>query len=147
MSCTASCPAESWGEASHTFSAKLVERASKRILRFLQRRGVIPLVTVPGDGEVTVVTDETLAEKDPLLAKLLAAATAGAAPAVERIASFADYLIENTFALDLDKFEDVDSVVVLNKRGVARTIPASSYAYDPPPSSCALRPMLRRTVL
>jgi hypothetical protein len=59
----------------------LVCRASKRILRFLQRRGVITLVTAPGDGEVTVVTDESLGEKDPLLAKLLAAATAGAPPA------------------------------------------------------------------
>jgi hypothetical protein len=38
-------------------------------------------VTAPGDGEVTVVTDETLGEKDPLLAKLLAAATVGAEPA------------------------------------------------------------------
>jgi len=46
----------------------IVERASKRILRFLQRRGVITLVTAPGDGEVTVVTDETMGEKDPLLA-------------------------------------------------------------------------------
>jgi hypothetical protein len=43
--------------------------------------GVITLVTAPGDGEVTVVPDETLGERDPLLAKLLAAATAGAAPA------------------------------------------------------------------
>jgi hypothetical protein len=59
----------------------IVERASKRILRFLQRRGVITLVTAPGDGEVTVVTDETIGEKDPLLARLLAAATAGAPPA------------------------------------------------------------------
>jgi Putative transposase len=59
----------------------LVARASKRILRFLQRRGVITLVIAPGDGEVTVVADETMGEKDPLLAKLLAAATAGAAPA------------------------------------------------------------------
>jgi hypothetical protein len=59
----------------------LVARASKRILRFLQRRGVITLVTAPGDGEVTVVADDTMGEKDPLLAKLLAAATAGAAPA------------------------------------------------------------------
>jgi hypothetical protein len=38
-------------------------------------------VTAPGDGEVTVVTDETMGEKDPLLASLLAAATAGASPA------------------------------------------------------------------
>jgi hypothetical protein len=42
---------------------------------------VISLVTAPGDGEVTVVTDETMAEKDPLLAKLLAAAAAGSQPA------------------------------------------------------------------
>jgi hypothetical protein len=60
---------------------QLVERVSKRILRFLQRRGVITLVGAPGDGEVTVVPDETLGEQDPLLAKLLAAATTGAAPA------------------------------------------------------------------
>jgi hypothetical protein len=59
----------------------LVARASKRILRYLQRRGVITLVTAPGDGEVTVVADETMGEKDPLLAKLLAAATAGTSPA------------------------------------------------------------------
>jgi hypothetical protein len=60
---------------------KLVERVSQRILRFLQRRGVITLVTAPGDGEVTVVTDESMGEKDPLLAKLLAAASAGVEPA------------------------------------------------------------------
>jgi hypothetical protein len=60
---------------------QLVERASRRILRFLQRRGVITLVTAPGDGEVTVVADESMGEKDPLLAKLLAAATAGMEPA------------------------------------------------------------------
>jgi hypothetical protein len=59
----------------------MVERASKRILRFLQRRGVISLVTAPGDGEVTVLTDESMGEQDPLLARLLAAATAGAPPA------------------------------------------------------------------
>jgi hypothetical protein len=59
----------------------IVKRASKRILRFLRRRGVITLVTAPGDGEVTVATDETIGEKDPLLARLLAAATAGASPA------------------------------------------------------------------
>jgi hypothetical protein len=60
----------------------LVEKVSKRILRFLERRGVITLVAAPDDGEVTVVTDETIGEEDPLLAKLLAAATAGAAQAV-----------------------------------------------------------------
>jgi hypothetical protein len=56
----------------------LVGRASKRILRFLQRRGVITLVAAPGEDEVTVVADESIGEQDPLLAKLLAAATAGA---------------------------------------------------------------------
>jgi hypothetical protein len=59
----------------------IVGRASKRILRFLQRRGTITLVTAPGDGEVSVVGDETMGEKDPLLARLLAAATAGCPPA------------------------------------------------------------------
>ena len=58
-----------------------MRHASRRILRFLQRRGVITLVTAPGDSEVTVVSDETMGEKDPLLAKLLAAATSGATPA------------------------------------------------------------------
>ena len=43
-------------------------KASKRILRFLQRRKVIALVTAPGDGEVTVVGDDTMGDKDPLLA-------------------------------------------------------------------------------
>src|SRR5450759_1557809 len=59
----------------------IVARASKRILRFLQRRGVITLVAAPGDGEVSVVTDDALGEEDPLLARLLAAATAGCPPA------------------------------------------------------------------
>jgi hypothetical protein len=52
---------------------QLVERTSKRILRLLQRRGVITLVTAPGDGEITVVPHETLGEQDPLLTKLPAA--------------------------------------------------------------------------
>jgi hypothetical protein len=59
----------------------IVERARNRILRFLERRGVITLVTAPGDGEVTVVTDETMGEEDPPLARPLAAATVGAAQA------------------------------------------------------------------
>jgi Putative transposase len=46
----------------------LVGRVSKRILRLLHRRGVITLVTAPGDGEVTVIADETMGEKDPLMA-------------------------------------------------------------------------------
>ena len=47
----------------------------------MEATGVITLVTAPGDGEITVVSDETMGEKDPLLAKLLAAAAAGAEPA------------------------------------------------------------------
>ncbi len=60
---------------------QVVARAGKRILRFLQRRGVITLATAPGDGEVNVGGDESAGEADPLLAKLLAAATSGAPPA------------------------------------------------------------------
>jgi len=60
---------------------QVVHRARKRILRFLQRRGLITLVAAPGDGEVTVMGDESLGESDPLLARLLAAATVGVAPA------------------------------------------------------------------
>jgi hypothetical protein len=50
-------------------------------LRFLQRQGVITLVTAPGHEEVTVVADKTMGEKAPLLAQLLAAATAAVEPA------------------------------------------------------------------
>lgn len=42
---------------------------------------MIATTSAPGDGEMTVVGDDTLAESDPLLARLLAAATAGAPPA------------------------------------------------------------------
>ena len=52
------------------------------------------------------------------------------APAIERIATFADYLIQTTFSLDLDAYEAVDSVVVTSKQGVQRTVAATSYAYD-----------------
>jgi hypothetical protein len=52
------------------------------------------------------------------------------APAIERIASFADYLIQTSFPLDLDKYEGIDSVVVTTKQGVKRTIPPASYRYD-----------------
>jgi hypothetical protein len=37
-----------------------VGRASKRILRFVQRRGVITLVTAPGDGEaLRLIVDDS----------------------------------------------------------------------------------------
>ena len=51
----------------------VVQQAAKRIVRFLQKRGLIALATAPGDGEVTVVVgDETLGDDDPLLAQLSA---------------------------------------------------------------------------
>ena len=41
----------------------VVKRAANRIVRFLQKRGLIALATAPGDGEVTVVVgDETLGD-------------------------------------------------------------------------------------
>ena len=60
----------------------VVHKASHRIVRFLQKRGLLALATAPGDGEVTVIVgDDTFGEDDPLLAQLLAAATAGLPPA------------------------------------------------------------------
>jgi hypothetical protein len=52
------------------------------------------------------------------------------APAVARIADFADYLIQTTFPLDLDPYEAVDTVVVTNKQSQKRTIATSGYKYD-----------------
>ena len=52
------------------------------------------------------------------------------APAIERIATFADYLIQTTFPLDLDEYEAVDSVVVTNQQGGERTVADTSYNYD-----------------
>jgi len=52
------------------------------------------------------------------------------APAIERIASFADYLIQTTFPLDLDEYEAIDSVVVTTNLGIERTVPADSYSDD-----------------
>ena len=93
---------------------QLALRTSQRILRFLQRRGVITLVTTPGDGEVTVVPDEALGEQDPLLAKLLAAATAGAAPAGPA-----------------SKRQPIRIVLHLNDRPVAKgTLCATSHAFN-----------------
>lgn len=52
------------------------------------------------------------------------------APALDRIAAFADYLIQTTFPLDLDEYEAIDSIIVTNKRGEQRTVTAASYTYD-----------------
>jgi hypothetical protein len=52
------------------------------------------------------------------------------APALRRIQTFADVLIQNDFPLDLSVYEDVDSVVVTTRAGTQRTIPKTSYRYD-----------------
>ena len=60
----------------------VVKKAAQRIVRYLAKRGLIAVATAPGDNEMTVIVgDETLGEDDPLLAQLLAAATAGLPPA------------------------------------------------------------------
>ncbi|MEO6096273.1 MAG: transposase [Fibrobacteria bacterium] len=59
----------------------VVTRARKRILRYLEKQGVVAFAAAPGDGEVHAQVDETLGESSPALATLMAAATVGAAPA------------------------------------------------------------------
>ena len=59
----------------------MLARSRRRILRYLERRGIIAPVAAPGDGEVTVAGDDELGAKDPLLARLLASAVAGTPPA------------------------------------------------------------------
>ena len=60
--------------------------ARRRILRYLERRGILAPVVTAGDGEVLAVVGgdgdgDVLADKDPLLARLLASAVSGAPPA------------------------------------------------------------------
>jgi hypothetical protein len=52
------------------------------------------------------------------------------APAIARIASFADYLVQTTFALELDRYEDVDTIVVTGRDGRQRTLRKTDYTYD-----------------
>ncbi len=59
----------------------VVQRARKRILRYLAKQGVVAFAAAPGEGEVHAQVDETLGTSDPALAGLMAAATVGAAPA------------------------------------------------------------------
>jgi len=59
----------------------VVERARRRILRLLVRRGIVTVIAAPGEGELDVRTDDGGIERDPLLAHLLAASAAGAPPA------------------------------------------------------------------
>lgn len=59
----------------------VVQRARKRILRYLEKQGVVAFADAPWDGEVHAQVDETLGESSPALAAMMAAATVGAAPA------------------------------------------------------------------
>lgn len=52
------------------------------------------------------------------------------APALARIADFADLLVQTNFPLELDDYETVDAVDVTNKQGEKRTVEASGYRYD-----------------
>jgi hypothetical protein len=52
------------------------------------------------------------------------------APALQRIESFAQHLIQTEYPLDLDEYEKVDSVVVTTKTGAKRTVPPGGYQYD-----------------
>jgi hypothetical protein len=47
----------------------VLARSRRRILRFLERRGIIAPVAAPGDGEAMVTGDDELGERDPLLAR------------------------------------------------------------------------------
>ena len=60
----------------------VVHRTAVRVVRFLERRGVIAPAAAPGDGELQVVgSDDLLAQGDALLGRLQAAACAGVPPA------------------------------------------------------------------
>lgn len=52
------------------------------------------------------------------------------APAIEGIVTFAEYLIQTDYPLALDEYEDVDSILVTNRRGESRTLPVQGYRYD-----------------
>ena len=84
-------PGEATGDHAPVFEASptptqediesIVHKARKRILRYLEKRGVISFVAAPGDGEVNALVGEGIGESDPTLAGLLSAATTGQAPA------------------------------------------------------------------
>lgn len=59
----------------------VVERARERILRYLEKRGVITFATAPGDDEVNAVLGEGFGESDPAHSTLLSTATSGSLPA------------------------------------------------------------------
>jgi hypothetical protein len=58
-----------------------VTRARKRILRYLEKRGLVTFAAAPGDDEVNGVLGEGFGESDPAHSTLLHAATSGSPPA------------------------------------------------------------------
>jgi hypothetical protein len=52
------------------------------------------------------------------------------APALARVESFAEHLVQTSFPLALDEYEKVDSVIVTTRAGVQRTVPPAGYQYD-----------------
>jgi hypothetical protein len=65
----------------------VITRARKRILRYLQKRGVITFTAASGDEEVNAVLDADFGQSKPALSTLLFAASTGlppAGPAVKR---------------------------------------------------------------
>jgi hypothetical protein len=52
------------------------------------------------------------------------------APALQRIETFANFLVQTDFPLALDAYEDVESVVVTTKAGVTRTVSKPNFRYD-----------------
>ena len=58
----------------------IVHKARKRILRYLEKRGVITFAAAPGNDEVNAVVGEGIGESDPTLAGLLSAAIRGEEP-------------------------------------------------------------------
>jgi hypothetical protein len=59
---------------------QLQERTRKRILRHLEKRGVVTFAAAPGDEEVNAVLGDGFGEIDPAHATLLHAATRGMPP-------------------------------------------------------------------
>ena len=58
----------------------IVHKARKRILRYLEKRRVIPFAAAPGEGEVNAIVGDGIGESDPTLTGLLSAATRGEGP-------------------------------------------------------------------
>ena len=76
-------PDQGGGDRSHhlALSEFVVNRARKRILRSLEKRGLIAFTAAPGDDEGNAVLGEGFGEYDPAHSTLLHAATSGSPPA------------------------------------------------------------------